>query len=193
MFESTNWKLEEENISDINVKAIVKNVETKEEILMVRRFEFSSQLQRMSVIAQNKLENKFTLNVKGSPEKIIELCLPNTIPSDFKKVLQEYTKKGYRVLGLAHKDLPASQEISSIQSIKREDAEQGLTFAGFLIMENKLKEITTSIIQTLKKADIKCVMITGDNLLTAVNVAKGASIVDANQKIYISELDEIPG
>ena len=31
-------------------------------------------------------------------------------------------------------------------------------------------------------------MITGDNILTAVNVAKNASLINKNDKIFISEL-----
>jgi magnesium-transporting ATPase (P-type) len=37
---------------------------------LIRRFDFSSGLQRMSVICKNQLDNKFLAFVKGSPEKI---------------------------------------------------------------------------------------------------------------------------
>lgn len=43
---------------------------------------------------------------------------------------------------------------------------------GFLIMENKLKDITTSTIIELQKANIRNIMITGDNVLTAISVAR---------------------
>ena len=38
-------------------------------------------------------------------------------------------------------------------------------------MQNTLKLETTPVIAELKQANIKCVMITGDNLLTALSVA----------------------
>ena len=41
---------------------------------MVRRFDFSSSLQRMSVICRNKFDDQFRVFAKGSPEKILELC-----------------------------------------------------------------------------------------------------------------------
>jgi magnesium-transporting ATPase (P-type) len=41
---------------------------------MIRRFDFSSNLQRMSVICRNKFDDQFRAFVKGSPEKILELC-----------------------------------------------------------------------------------------------------------------------
>lgn len=39
-------------------------------------------------------------------------------------------------------------------------------------MENKLKPITTSIIEKLQTAYIRTIMVTGDNILTAISVAR---------------------
>jgi magnesium-transporting ATPase (P-type) len=41
---------------------------------LVRRFDFSSSLQRMSVICKNQFDGEYRAFVKGSPEKISELC-----------------------------------------------------------------------------------------------------------------------
>ena len=41
----------------------------------------------MSVIVKNFLDNTFRSFVKGSPERIKELCLPETIPDNFDEVL----------------------------------------------------------------------------------------------------------
>ena len=79
---------------------------------LIRRFDFSSKLQRMSVIVKNFLNNTFRLYVKGSPERIKELCLPETLPDNFDEILEVYTEHGYRVLGLATKPL----EINYIKS-----------------------------------------------------------------------------
>ena len=54
---------------------------------------------------------------------------------------------------------------------ERDEIEVELNFLGLLILENKLKPITTSIISHLHEADIRTVMITGDNILTAISVA----------------------
>ena len=45
----------------------------------------------MSVIVKNFLDNTFRSYVKGSPERILELCDPSTIPEDFDEVLELYT------------------------------------------------------------------------------------------------------
>ena len=75
---------------------------------IIKRFEFSSKLQRMSVIVKSLLDNKLCLYAKGSPERIRELCLDFTIPDNFNEILQIYTECGYRVLGVAHKNLNIS-------------------------------------------------------------------------------------
>ena len=43
---------------------------------LIRRFDFSSSLQRMSVICKNQFDGKFKAFVKGSPEMISSLCQP---------------------------------------------------------------------------------------------------------------------
>ena len=43
----------------------------------------------------------------------------------------------------------------------REDIEKEFTFVGFLIMENRLKETTTEVIDLLHRSEIKTVMVTG--------------------------------
>jgi magnesium-transporting ATPase (P-type) len=60
----------------------------------------------MSVVCKNEFDSKFRVFVKGSPEMIGALCLSDTIPSDFKEILDIYTKEGYRVIALATKVLP---------------------------------------------------------------------------------------
>ena len=41
---------------------------------LIRRFDFSSSLQRMSVICKNQFDGQFKAFVKGSPEMISSLC-----------------------------------------------------------------------------------------------------------------------
>jgi cation-transporting ATPase 13A3/4/5 len=66
--------------------------EKSREIGIIKIFEFSSELQRMSVLVKNinKKENQreeedYIIYVKGSPEKIIELSIEDSIPEISKK------------------------------------------------------------------------------------------------------------
>jgi len=134
-----------EDKSDSDDEASNTNGENSIDFAVIKRFDFSSQLQRMSVITRGLNDTKFRVFSKGSPEKIKELSLPETIPDDFYEILTEYTQSGLRVLGVACKVL---QEISyeKIQSKTRDEFEYDLVFCGFLIMENMLKPETAGVI-----------------------------------------------
>jgi len=69
----------------------------------------------MSVVCKNTVDNKYRCFVKGSPEKISELCHPDSLPSDYLDVLEEYTREGYRVIALAQKQLKVNfREVMTI-------------------------------------------------------------------------------
>lgn len=66
----------------------------------------------------------------------------------------------------------------------REQAESGLRFLGLVIFENKLKPGTTPAIQALRAAHFTCRMITGDNPLTAVSVARECGLVNPVAHVF---------
>ena len=78
---------------------------------------------------------------------------------------------------------------SEIMSLEREEAESQIKFLGFLIMENKLKEATTKAIEDLNKAKIKTIMATGDNVLTAIAVAKNCQMIKEDSQVFIGDLN----
>jgi cation-transporting ATPase 13A3/4/5 len=73
------------------------------QLAILRRFEFSSKLQRMSVIIREFITKSFKTYVKGSPERIRDLCLKESLPSNFDEILQIYTESGFRVLAVGYK------------------------------------------------------------------------------------------
>ena len=107
------------------------------------------------------------------------------VPTDMSSVLEEYTQEGYRVLALAYKGLPRVSYVK-VQRLSREDVEVGLTFLGLIVMENRLKPETTGIISQLRNANIRTVMVTGDNMLTALSVARDCGIVPLGQRVIVA-------
>lgn len=194
MFESTGWVLDEPGLDDTNkydmmMPTVVRpeapdivtsneNVEIEPplEIGILRQFPFSSSLQRMSVITRRLGGAKFELFCKGSPEMVASLSKPETLPSNFSEILLQYTHQGYRVLALAWKPLKLSY--LKAQRISREDVEIDLEFLGLLVLENRLKTETTPIIRQLTQAKIRTIMVTGDNMLTALSVGRECGLVE---------------
>jgi cation-transporting ATPase 13A2 len=157
------------------------------QIGLLRRFDFSSKLQRSSVIVKNFGDMSYRAYIKGSPEMIAQLSVKESMPENFEEILNIYTESGYRVLGLGHKPLPGI-DFMGTQKIARDEIEKDIWFLGFLVMQNKLKPVTTTIIQTLNAAKIRTIMATGDNVLTAIAVGKECGIVDPDIEVFLGDL-----
>lgn len=75
--------------------------------------------------------------------------------------LEEYTREGYRVLGVAYKQFPSKLSYAKMQRLSREEAEADLVFLGLVVMENRLKPETSGVLHLLRDANIRTVMVTG--------------------------------
>ena len=153
---------------------------TPVELGTLKIFEFVSQLRRASVVVGQSGTTGGSVYLKGAPEIIREVCQPETIPSDYDKLLDHYTRQGYRVIACATKTLK-SLDWPRIKKMKRQEAESNLNFLGFIIFENKLKEASADTLLELADANIRNIMCTGDNILTAISVARESGMIDYNQ------------
>jgi magnesium-transporting ATPase (P-type) len=109
------------------------------------------------------------------------------VPPNFNEILRSYTANGYRVIALAGKPLDASLSWSHAMKLTRETVESELIFYGLLIMQNMIKPETTPIIAELTRAGIGSVMVTGDNLLTAICVARKCGMVPKSNRVIVVE------
>ncbi|XP_060533248.1 polyamine-transporting ATPase 13A3-like isoform X2 [Cylas formicarius] len=183
MFESTGWTFIDNHTGEIKYDSFTPlvvmmsqnpNLGEHQEVAVVKQFQFSSALQRMSVVAKSPTNPHLEVFCKGSPEVIVTLCNATSVPGDIRVKLKQYTEQGYRVIALAFRTLESTEHVFALS---RKEAETGLTFLGLIVFENKLKPKTANVVRTLKDADMKVVMITGDNIQTAVTVAKECGIV----------------
>ncbi|XP_065277201.1 polyamine-transporting ATPase 13A2 [Emys orbicularis] len=202
MVESTGWLLEEATGEEAKLRA-VQHFGTEVLVVMkpppleeqphgmkhkvsagiLRRFPFSSSLQRMSVLVKLPGDAPSEAYIKGAPEMVASLCKEETVPLDFSQLLRHYTTDGFRVLGLAYKTLPTVKTFEEAQQLTRDAVESGMTLLGFLVMRNVLKAETAPVIHLLRNANIRTVMVTGDNMLTAVNVAKSCRMVELKERV----------
>jgi len=151
-----------------------------------RRFQFSSSLKRQSSVATTVTTDKTTgkkirssfAGVKGAPETIQRMLVD--VPPKYEETYKFFSRNGARVLALAYKHMSTSDELSQkrINDLKREEVECNLYFAGFLVLQCPLKDDAIKAVRMLNESSHRVVMITGDNPLTAVHVAKQVEIVD---------------
>jgi cation-transporting ATPase 13A3/4/5 len=171
----------DDDLTDPNRKPI--------ELGVLKSFEFVSQLRRASVVVRQFGAKDGDIYVKGAPEVMKEICRPESFPSDYEDLLGYYTHRGFRVIGCATKHIPKMSWIK-MQKMSREEAESDLDFLGFIIFENKLKERTAEIIEELGRANIRKVMCTGDNILTAISVARECNLIDPNAHCFVPHFVE---
>jgi cation-transporting ATPase 13A3/4/5 len=215
MFQWTRSEFEETDPS--NSKGVCSRIEGSLQggdrpfkLGIMKRFDFSSALQRSSAIVQDLDKGTLVGYVKGSPEMIASLCKKETrtpsssshthtltlslshfilaypfsssssqtVPANYFEVVGALSGKGYRLISLAMHRMEGVPVEDGIQ-LPRGTVEEGLEFLGVLVLENRLKRSTKETIISLQEALIRTVMVTGDNPLTAVCVARGCSMMPA--------------
>ncbi|XP_043933277.1 polyamine-transporting ATPase 13A3-like [Protopterus annectens] len=212
MYEATGWDLEEPTVEetalhDQIMPTVVRpanqphistqpgtdeNTELHEimkvyEIGILKQFPFSSALQRMSVVTKTLGEKRLVAYLKGAPETVVALCKRETVPEHFSEVLESYTRLGLRVIALAYRKLEHKFTWHKIQNASREVIECNMELLGLVMMQNKLKPQTMPVLQELRRACIRSVMVTGDNMLTAVSVARECGMIPPQGKVIITE------
>ncbi|NWU64687.1 AT135 ATPase, partial [Pterocles burchelli] len=201
MFEGTHWEIDDSSTAQDGAGALDTCIVRPgpkassapvEGIAILHQFPFSPGLQRMSVISQKIGEEQYDLYMKGAPEIVSSFCRQETVPANFLKELKTYTSQGFRVIALAHKVLNLGKDVD-MSNLEREEAESGLAFLGLLVMENHLKQETKPVLQELAAARIRSVMVTGDNLQTAVTVARNAGMIHMGSKVILVEASELEG
>lgn len=172
-----------------------------ESVQIRRRFQFSSALKRQSTIAtvvtnDRRTSKKFKstfVGVKGAPETIRTMLVDT--PPNYEETFKYFTRNGARVLALAHKYLAPDSDLSQgrINNFSRDEVESELTFSGFLILQCPLKEDAVKAVRMLNESSHRVVMITGDNPLTAVHVARQVEIVDRDVLILDAPENDFSG
>uniref|UniRef100_A0A672VE82 Cation-transporting ATPase n=1 Tax=Strigops habroptila TaxID=2489341 RepID=A0A672VE82_STRHB len=195
MFEGTHWVIDSHPLHTLTqITSHFPHLfqAPTEGIAILHQFPFSSALQRMSVVSQKIGEEQYDLYMKGAPETVSSFCRQDTVPANFLKELKTYTSQGFRVIALAHKVLNPGKDVD-VSNLEREDAESELEFLGLLVMENRLKQETKPVLQQLAAARIRSVMVTGDNLQTAVMVARTTGMIHTGSKVILVEANEPEG
>ncbi|KAI0056131.1 endoplasmic reticulum Ca-transporting P-type ATPase [Artomyces pyxidatus] len=168
--EALEWEISKgEFVAPINA-----NARHRTSIAIRRRFQFSSALKRMSTVSTLP-GGRGLVSVKGAPETIRGMLAH--VPEGYDETYKWYTRRGSRVLALGMKEMD-SISLDKINKLSRDQAESQLNFAGFLVFHSPLKPDAVEALKMLADSSHRCIMITGDNPLTALHVARDVEIVD---------------
>ena len=161
-------------------KAKTRNLEEiKTEGKILEEYSFDSQTSTVTTIWQNKFKHIF---VRGAPEVILSKSkVSKTEKEEINKVYEEYAREGYRVIGFGTR-------ISNYQGdIERKDVERDLTFLGVVAIYDPPRPEAKKAVEESKRAGIRTIMVTGDNVLTAVSVAREVDLLEKDDDIATGE------
>ena len=136
---------------------------------------FESQFQYMATLHKTPTGDK-VLYAKGSVESILSRCgssldtAGNSVEVDREQThhqVDEMAKQGLRVLAIAKKSVPESQN-----SVAHSDLESGLVFLGLQGMIDPPRAEAIAAVQACQTAGIQVKMITGDHIATAKAIAR---------------------
>lgn len=157
----------------------------RESRAIVESFPFSSDLKHMTTIV--KQDNSWVAYVKGSPERILEMCnIEDSKLSEIKNNIEKVQKEAMRVIAFSHKDL---NELKDFNDPKEHDTmEQGMVFDGFVAISDPLRKEVYTALQSCKEAGVELKILTGDNIVTATAIANELKILD-NGKVALEAKD----
>jgi Mg2+-importing ATPase len=137
---------------------------------------------RLSVAVNDTTRNgrTYLLITKGALDQTLEACTrlqgaSQTLPLDGarRRAMQDrfaaWSDQGFRVLGVATKEVPPQPEYSVAE-------ESDMTFAGFLLFFDPPKPDAQKVVADLKNLGVTLKVITGDNRRVAAHVAQATGM-----------------
>ena len=161
---------------DIAFKVMAEKMNASiDEFKTLHRIPYESENKYSAVFYQK--DGKAYVTVKGSVEKLLELCSSmqdgdkiNKI--DSKKILEQnenLAKRGYRIIAVADGEIDKKDTYS-------ESDLQNLTLLGLVGFIDPVRKESKDAIADCHRAGIKVIMITGDHPLTAYSIAQDINI-----------------
>jgi len=137
-------------------------------------FPFNSAKKRMTVIYRNARNGIVEVFMKGATEVVLPLLSNSDQERDqICSIAENMAGEGLRVLCVAHKAIPAEEDLS-----ERHLVERNLQFAGLVGLYDPPRLETTEAVRRCQLAGITVHMLTGDHIRTATTIARQVGILN---------------
>ncbi|GAM26334.1 hypothetical protein SAMD00019534_095090 [Acytostelium subglobosum LB1] len=150
-------------------------------------YPFTSTRKRMAVLVE--LGNgRYRLYVKGASEIILGRCstyfdengnvqqMGNDARRIYEDTINRFATDTLRTIGLAYSDF----DLSQIDLESADEPSQNLCFIGVVGIRDPIRPEVPHAVAQFKRAGVIVRMVTGDNLITAQNIAKKCGILSSN-------------
>ncbi len=146
---------------------------------LLEEFAFDPALKMMTIVWESNQQR--IVYTKGAPEFILDKCiLDDQTRQNIYSAFREFAASGLRIIALATKTVTQTPK-------NREEAENDLTFLGFVGISDPPREEVKEAIMLAESAGIKTIMITGDNELTANAIGTKIGLIKQNEEIITGE------
>ncbi|EFA79806.1 hypothetical protein PPL_06625 [Heterostelium album PN500] len=158
--------------------------EARRRLEIVELYPFSSARKRMGVLVKQD-SSSYRFFQKGASEIVLGQCdryidqngqvqrLTPEVKAIFDQTIIDFATDALRTIGMAYRDYP----IDCGLDFKKEAPESNLIFIGVVGIKDPLRpEVPDAVIQC-QRAGITVRMVTGDNIITAQNIAKNCGIL----------------
>lgn len=164
-------------------KALKINIDSlHDKYQIIKEYAFDQNLKCMGYAWRSTRQAE--LVIKGSPEKIIELCSLNPkARAELLEQIEQLAARGLRVLGVAYKTLATNKIPANLKKI------QQLEFVTLLGFEDPVKPQARQAVVSCQKAGIAIRMITGDHPRTASHIALTLGIKNPDKYLIGVQID----
>ena len=179
--------------------AIDEYAEEKLDLEELESYEFVADvpfdfIRRRATVVVKKNDDVNMMITKGAIPEILSISsgyldeegniqpLNTQIENDILGLVEWYSAKGMRVLGITHKYIPTKQENYDVSD------EKDLIFAGFVVFTDPVKPSAKQAIQDMKEYGISVKVLTGDNEYVSRHVCEGIGI-DTSSILVGPEID----
>lgn len=166
---------------------------------IITRVPFDSKWKWMATLVD--LPEGRTVLVKGASENIIDLCSYKYTPDgpesltpeekeELNKVVTKHAQNSRRTIALAYRTDPSLEAERFFKDVEDEqgiqtvcDSEyitEELVFLGIMAIQDPLRPEVTGAVHQVQRAGVRVRMVTGDNIETAMSIAKECGILDKN-------------
>ena len=174
------------------------------------RFPFTSKRKKMSTILQHVAESEtghpYRLHMKGAAEIVLGLCskfidsegFVSDLTDDDKQritteVIENYASQALRTICLAYKDLgeeeggPTHEDDAEDGFNKEVEVNGNLICVGILGIRDVIRPEVPRAVEICQQAGIRVRMVTGDNKVTALAIAKECNIITEDHEYSVQE------
>lgn len=149
--------------------------------------EFSFDPDRKTVTTVFEENGKRYVYVRGAPETILENSKLEKVEKErIATLFEEYARDGLRVIGFGTK-------LEKHPSSEREHVEKDLEFLGFVGIYDPPRIEAKQAVEKATIAGIRTIMVTGDNELTALAIAKEVGLIEKDEDVITGEeIEKLP-